>query len=114
MGKEQFRVFIFGPALTPAEIVEVPTAPPSDRDGLQHHAKYLRFLTAKKLRDAGWTVDFGESTSIQQFWASLGIKNTGAMEVSHGGRLCGAIIMFPASVGSISELGIREEVRHAL
>ncbi len=28
------------------------------------------------------------------------------MEVSHGVKLCGAIIMFPTSVGSISELGL--------
>lgn len=106
VSKEQFRVFVFGPALTPTENVELPTAPPSDRDGLQHHAKYLRFLTAKKLSEAGWTVDFGESTSIQKFWSSLGIKNPGAMELSHAGKLCGAIIMFPTSVGSISELGL--------
>jgi len=106
VSKEQFRVFVFGPALTPTENVEVPTAPPSDRDGLQHHAKYLRFLTAKKLREAGWTVDFGESTSIKKFWSSLGIKSTGSMELSHARKMCGAIIMFPTSVGSISELGM--------
>lgn len=106
VGKDQFRVFVFGPALSPSETVALPTTPPSDRDGLQQHAKYLRFLTAKKLREAGWTVDFGESTSIQTFWSSLGIKNMGAMELSHGGKLCGAIIMFPTSVGSISELGM--------
>lgn len=106
VGKEMFRVFVFGPALNPGEIVDLPTVPASDRDWLQQHAKYLRFLTAKKLRESGWTVDLGESESIQKFWNSLGIKNLGAMEVSHARTLCGAIIVFPTSVGSISELGL--------
>lgn len=104
--KEMFRVFVFGPALNPGDIVDLPTVPPSDRDWLQQHAKYLRFLTAKKLSDSGWTVDLGESESIQKFWSSLGIKNLAAMELSHGAKLCGAIVMFPTSVGSISELGL--------
>jgi hypothetical protein len=104
--KERFRVFVFGPALSASEEVEAPTAPASDRDGLQQHARYLRYITVRKLREAGWTVDLGESTCVRKFWSALGIKNLGAMELSHGGRLCGAIIMFPTSVGSISELGM--------
>jgi hypothetical protein len=106
VSKEQFRIFVFGPALNPSEEVELPTSQPADHDGLQKHAKYLRYLTAKKLREAGWTVDFGETNSIQQFWSSLGIKNPAAMELSHAKKLCGAIIIFPTSVGAISELGL--------
>lgn len=106
VNKEQFRIFVFGPALEPDENVDPPTLPPSDRDGLQQHGKYLRFLTAKKLREEGWSVDFGETASVQKFWNSLGIKNPAVMETSHAGKLCGAIIMFPTSVGSISELGL--------
>jgi len=104
--KEQFRIFVFGPRMDPSEEVELPTSPPSDHDGLQRHAKYLRFWTAKKLREDRWTVDFGETTSIKHFWSSLGIKNAAAMEVGHARKLCGAIIIFPTSVGAISELGL--------
>ncbi len=106
ISKEQFRVFVFGPALNPDEEVKLPESHPSDRDGLQHHAKYLRYVTAKQLREAGWTVDFGETKSIQTFWSSLGIKNMAAMEATHAKKLCGAIIIFPTSVGAISELGL--------
>jgi hypothetical protein len=106
ISKEQFRVFVFGPALNPEEEVNSPASAPSDHDGLQHHAKYLRYMTAKKLREAGWTVDFGETGTIKDFWASLGIKNLAAMEISHARNMCGAIIIFPTSVGAISELGL--------
>jgi hypothetical protein len=106
ISKEQFRVFVFGPALNPEDTIKLPESHPSDRDGLQHHAKYLRYITAKQLREAGWTVDFGETKSIQSFWGSLGITNPAAMELSHARKLCGAIIIFPTSVGAISELGL--------
>lgn len=104
--RKEFRVFVFGPALDESEEVELPSTPPTDHDGLQSHAKYLRHLTVKKLREKEWTVDLGESSSIKEFWHSLGIKNPAAMELSHARRLCGAIIIFPASVGAISELGL--------
>lgn len=104
--KEEFRVFVFGPGMDPAEVVPAPASPVSTQAGLVEHAKYLRFLTTQKLREAGWTVDFGETQSIQQFWATLGIKNSAAMEISHAKKLCGAIIIFPASIGAICELGL--------
>jgi len=103
--KQNFRVFVFGPALSPSDEVSAPLNPPCG-DGLSMHAKYLRYLTAKKLRDEGWTVDFGETESIQKFWRSLGIPSHAAMEVHHASKLCGAIVIFPTSVGSISELAL--------
>ena len=106
VSKEQFRIFVFGPAMDPSEEVELPTSPPSDHDSLQKHAKYLRYGTAKRLREERWTVDFGETKSIRHFWSSLGIKNAAAMEVGHARKLCGAIIIFPTSVGAICELGL--------
>jgi len=104
--KEEFRVFVFGPGMDPTDVVASPTSDVTTQPGLVEHAKYLRFLTAQKLKKDGWTVDFGETKSIQKFWASLGFKNFAAMEYTHAKKFCGAIIIFPASVGAICELSL--------
>src|SRR5208283_4866671 len=62
--KEEFRVFVFGPGMNPSEVVERPISAISTQNGLVEHAKYLRFLTTQKLRENGWTVDFGETQCL--------------------------------------------------
>jgi hypothetical protein len=102
-----FRVFVLGPALKPSQTVRRPRTLASIHDGLIQHARYLRCETRKSLLSAGYSVDFGEAKELQEFWSKNSrAKDPGSAEMLHARKACGAIIIFPSSVGSISELGM--------
>jgi len=103
----RFRVFVLGPALKPSQSVSKPRALASIHEGVIQHARYLRCETRKSLLSAGCSVDFGEAKELQDFWSkNFRARDLGSAEMLHAGKACGAIIIFPSSVGSISELGM--------
>lgn len=103
--KSKFRVFVFGPSLNPADTVVPPTIEPTTHDAIVEHAKYLRFVTKKALEAEGFTVDYGETREIYEMWSKLFSKgDVGSFELHHARSNCGAIVVFPSSVGSICEL----------
>jgi hypothetical protein len=103
--KGQFAVFVFGPALSTDN--SKPGGAASSHSEVVKHAQYLRFLTRERLREMGFAADYGEAEDILNFWQKLfSSPNTAASEVLHARHVCGAIIIFPASVGSIAELGL--------
>jgi hypothetical protein len=101
----QFAVFVFGPAL-PSEALN-PNGIVSSHDDAVKHAEYLRFRTRERLREIGFAADFGEAADILDFWQRLlQSPNAAATEVLHARYVCGAIVIFPATVGSIAELAL--------
>ena len=105
--KSKFHVFVLGPALKPEEEAAKPTIPPVDHESILVHARYLRFLTKKELASSGYPVDFGEAEEIKEFWLKqFQATDLGSVELLHASKFCGAIIVYPSSVGSISELGM--------
>jgi hypothetical protein len=103
----KFHVFVLGPALKPTEELLKPTEPPIDHESIVTHARFLRYLTKKGLSSLGYPVDFGEAEDIKEFWQSqFHATDPGSVELLHASKFCGAIIVFPSSVGSISELGL--------
>ena len=103
--KEQFAVFVFGPALRQNN--PKPEGAASSHSDVAKHAQYLRFLTRERLRQMGFTADYGEAGDILKFWQELfSSPNEAASEVLQARHVCGAIVIFPASVGSIAELGL--------
>jgi len=105
--RTRFRVFVLGPALKPSQSVPRPRTLALIHEGVIQHARYLRFETRKSLLSAGYSVDFGEAKEIQEFWnKNFRAKDPGSAEMLHARTACGAIIIFPSSVGSISELGL--------
>lgn len=105
--RSEFRVFVLGPALKPEEEPAKPSIPPISHESILDHARYLRFLTKKELASSGYPVDFGEAEEIKEFWQKqFQATDLGSVELLHAGKLCGAIIVYPSSVGSISELGM--------
>jgi hypothetical protein len=105
--RSRFTVFVFGPTLKPEESVSVPTTPISGHDTTAEHAKYLRFLTKQRLEELGFRVDLGESPDVLDFWHRFfGAPNPGAAEMLHASKMCGAIVIFPATFGSMAELAL--------
>ena len=103
VGKDKFRIFLFGPSLKADQIV----AEPRFDDSLIDHARFLRYFVAKVLRDAGWLVDFGEDPQMLEMWAKLrGPIDQGKMEYDHAFAACGAIVVLPSSPGSFCEMGL--------
>lgn len=111
---EKFRVFVFGPSLQPDDKVQIPTFPPGDRNQIIEHARYLRYATKVALEKENFTVDFGETRDIFNFWSfSFKGYDTASFELYHARWGCGAIIIYPSSEGSICELSLfslRDEV----
>jgi len=105
--RDRFRVFVLGPALKPSESVPRPHTHASTHEAVIQHARYLRSETRKSLLSAGYSVDFGETKELQEFWSeNFRANDLGSAEMLHANKACGAIIVFPSSVGSISELGM--------
>lgn len=105
--RNRFRVFVLGPALKPSESVPRPHTHASTHEAVIQHARYLRSETRKSLLSAGYSVDFGETKELQKFWSeNFRANDPGSAEILHAKTACGAIIVFPSSVGSISELGM--------
>ena len=104
---EKFRVFIFGPSLQPNDEGQIPTFPPEDRNQIIEHARYLRYATKAALEKEGFTVDFGETQDIYNFWSfSFKGYDQASFELYHARWECGAIIIYPSSEGSICELSL--------
>ena len=102
-----FRVFVLGPALKPDEIVARPSSSPNNHDSILEHARYLRSLTKQKLSQLGYPVDFGETEELLRLWSSrFRVGDPGSAEILHARKVSGAIIVYPSSIGSISELGM--------
>ena len=105
--KEDFRVFVFGPYLLPSDTVDAPGVAAELHEEVVSHAKYLRYATRKALEQKGFTVDFGETREVLEFWEShFGSPDPGTSEELQAQLLCGAVVMYPSSVGSICELGM--------
>lgn len=101
--KNRFRIFLFGPALNVDEVV----AEPSEAEGVDAHARFLRYYIAKELREQGWLVDFGESSDVYEAWvAHRAPVDPGKMEYDHAFHACGAIVILPSSPGSFCEMGL--------
>ena len=45
MAREDFRVFVFGPYLLPADVVEAPAGLAETHEEVISHSKYLRYLS---------------------------------------------------------------------
>ena len=104
---EQFRVYVFGPGLTEDAVVEPPPAEPAGTAELTEHARYLRYLTRQRLQQAGFTAEFGEAADLLDFWRDFfNSANPAMTEIFHARKACGAIVIFPASVGPIAELAL--------
>jgi len=107
ISRERFAVFVFGPALRAPRAEAKPRGRASSHSHVTKHAQYLRFRTREKLREIGFTADFGEAEDILKFWKSFfRSPNEAASEMLQARYVCGAIIIFPASFGSIAELGL--------
>ncbi len=105
--RKDFRVFVFGPSLQPAQTVEQPTTPITTHSDAELHAKYLRYATRLELEKLGFPVDYGESPEVLQFWQDNFLAaDLATIELNHAERLCGAVVVYPSSLGSICELGL--------
>jgi hypothetical protein len=102
-----FRVFVFGPALQITQTVEEPNIDIATHADVETHARYLRHVTRLELEQLGFSVDYGESPQVLQFWQENFLApDLATVEVNHAERMCGAIVVYPSSVGSICELGL--------
>jgi len=71
------------------------------------HGRYLRYATKLKLETKGYSVEFGETKEMYEFWMNhFGAGDLGSVELLHARKMSGAIIVYPSSIGSISELGM--------
>jgi hypothetical protein len=104
---QDFSVFVFGPALDPGDTVTKPTSPVGDHAAVVEHARYLRYLTKQKLEELGFRADFGEAKDVFKFWSEFfSSPDEASTEILHANKACGAVIIFPASFGSIAELAL--------
>ena len=100
-------MFVFGPYLQPTDTVQAPGVAAELHEAVLSHAKYLRYATRKALEENGFTVDFGETREVLAFWEShFGSPDPATSEEHHAHRLCGAVVIYPSSVGSICELAM--------
>jgi hypothetical protein len=106
LAPEDFRVYIFGPALGDGRVRKPPANGCLTAGAQIRHAKYLRQATRTALENDGFTVDFGESQDVLSFWSDLFAQNPATAETLHADQLCNAIVIFPASIGSIAELAL--------
>ncbi len=107
INSRDFRVFVFGPGLAEDEIVEPPPMVLSSDADLAQHAKYLRYLTKLRLEEAGFTAEFGEAADVLDFWTRFfNSANPATTEVLHARKACGAVVIYPASIGPIAELAL--------
>jgi len=103
---QDFSVFVFGPALGSIPVLE-PTSPVSDHAQVVEHARYLRYLTKKRLEELDFRADFGEAKDVFKFWSEFfSAPDVASTEILHANKACGAVIIFPASFGSIAELAL--------
>ena len=105
---KDFRVFVFGPSLAPSEVVDEPDrAINNNHDDILKHARYLRYLTKDAIKKDGFPVDFGETQEVIDLWnKKFKSADLGSTEIHHARLVCGAIIIYPSSIGSFCELGI--------
>ena len=105
--RSNFRVFVLGPALNVDVTVAKPASSPSTHDSILEHARYLRSLTKVRLSQLGYPVDFGETKELLRLWSNrFRASDPGSAEILHARKVSGAIIVYPSSIGSISELGM--------
>jgi hypothetical protein len=104
--RTEFRIFVFGPALEPGQTISCPNSAADNHEVVGDYATYLRYLTKQRLEDRGFTVDYGESPAVLDFWQKFFRSNAAATEISHASKACGAIIIFPATFGSMAELAL--------
>jgi hypothetical protein len=106
--KSKFPVFVFGPFLKPETKVEHPNCSLDTAEGFIKHARYLRYRTASALKNDGFPVHFGETEEVQKFWRDqiTSLLDPANVEMEHAERFCGAVVVFPSSVGSFCELSL--------
>jgi hypothetical protein len=105
--KLQFRVLVLGPALKPTEVVAKPLVKPRDHETVLMHGRYLRYATKGALEKEGFSVDFGETRQMLEFWQEqFGARDPGSAEVLQAERMTGAVVVFPSSASSLCELGM--------
>ncbi len=105
--RERFRVFVFGPALQPTAVVGKPYGRANGHGSILRHARYLRYATKKELVKVGYPVDFGESRELIKLWTEkFRATDLGSSELLGARTVYGAIIVYPSSIGSVSELGM--------
>jgi hypothetical protein len=103
----QIAVFVFGPALPTSGAGAKPARRGHSFSHIAKHAQYLRFQTRERLRELGFAADFGEASDILDFWKDfLRSPNDAATEILQARHVCGAIVIFPASFGSMAELAL--------
>ena len=103
--KKRFRVFVFGPYCEASEVVSKPNCAGEHSESIKEYAKFLRFQVKTRLIEKGFTVDFGETKEIMAVWQQeYESGNLAACEMNHAEDLCKAIVIIPASIGSICEL----------
>lgn len=111
--KRKFRIFVFGPYCGSDEDVPRPTSVISGDGDIAPHAKYLRARIKRELENEGFTVDFGETHGILEAWrANFHGGDLASFELDHAEDHCKAIVIIPASVGSICELALFAPERH--
>lgn len=104
---KDFRVFVFGPGLKPGDVPLKPNCSADKHDEIVSHALYLRAETSTALKKLGFTVDYGETAEVLDFWAGVTLAaDPGSIEIHHAEKMCGAIVIYPSSIGSICELGL--------
>src|SRR5438552_1230587 len=92
-----FRVFVFGPGLKLHETLCEPVGAANTHDEIVEHARYLRFATRVALQELDFTVDYGESADLQDFWGKTFLTTDPAsVEIHQAERRCGAIVIFPS------------------
>ena len=111
--KEGFRVFVLGPSCRSDEDVPQPKNVINTDGDIVPHAKYLRARIKRELEHRGFTVDFGETYGILEAWRTAHEGgNLASFEMDHAEDHCRAIVIIPASVGSICELALFAPERH--
>ncbi len=105
ISKEEFPVFVFGPALRKRSLGRRPRCGTSTHADVMRHAEYLRYRTKVALEAEGFPAIFGETPSMLKFWQGfLSSPNQAVSEILEAKRVCGAVVIFPASFGSLAEL----------
>jgi hypothetical protein len=111
--KKGFRVFVLGPFCRSDEDVPQPKNVINTDGDIVPHAKYLRARIKGELEGLGFTVDFGETCGILEAWqTAYKGGNLASSEMDHAEDHCKAIVIIPASVGSICELALFAPERH--